>query len=187
MIISLSGAHGSGKSTVAEKLSETLAWPRYCMGDLRRKAAAKRGLTLAEYNKLGEIDTSTDREVDLYQKKLGEENDNFIIEGRTSWYFIPHSLKMYFDVDDDEGARRVYNHLQQKNQRNEGGTTDSVEEVKNSLKKRFESDNLRYKKYYGIDVYAPENYDFYLNTTNLSQDQVFRQVYDYVYSRLDKR
>lgn len=55
--------------------------------------SAKRGMTLAEYNKLGETDPSTDIEVDEYQKKLGETEDNFIIEGRTSWHFIPHSLK----------------------------------------------------------------------------------------------
>lgn len=186
MIISLSGAHGSGKSTIAQKLAETLNWPRYYMGGLRREAAAKRGLSLAEYNKLGETDPITDQEVDLYQKKLGEESDNFIIEGRTSWYFIPHSLKIYLDVDEDEGAKRVYHHLQQKNQRNEGGESDSVEAVKSSLKKRLESDNLRYKNYYNIEVYSPKHYDFYLNTTNLSPEQAFKQVYDYVCSRLDK-
>ncbi|MDD2681099.1 MAG: cytidylate kinase family protein [Patescibacteria group bacterium] len=186
MIISLSGAHGSGKSTIAQKLADSLAWPRYYMGGLRREAAAKKGLTLAEYNKLGETDIETDQEVDTYQKKLGEENDNFIIEGRTSWYFIPHSIKIYLDVDEDEGARRVFSHLQQENERNEGGETDSVESVKNSLKKRLESDNLRYKKYYGIDVYVREHYDFYLNTTNLSPEESFQQVYSYIKKRLDK-
>lgn len=186
MIISLSGASGSGKSTIAQKLADTLSWPRYYMGGLRRDIAAKQGLTLAEYNKLGESDIKTDQEVDLYQKKLGEESDNFIIEGRTSWYFIPHSIKIYLDVDLREGAQRVFNHLQKKNKRNEDKELDSVEKVEKSVIKRLKSDNLRYQKYYGITGYNRENYDFYLNTTNLSPEESFQQVYAYIRKQLDK-
>jgi predicted cytidylate kinase len=185
MIISLSGAHGSGKSTVAQKLAETLNWPRYYMGGLRREAAKKRGMTLAEYNKLGETDPSTDKEVDDYQKKLGETDDNFIIEGRTSWFLIPHSLKIYLDVSEAEGDRRVFGHLQQKNDRNEDNNIESLEDVKESLRRRLASDRLRYQKYYGIDVNDVKNYDFYLDTTNLTQDEVFQSVYDYVKKNLD--
>jgi len=117
MIISLSGAHGSGKSTIAQKLAEELNWPRYNIGGLRRAAAQKRGLTLAEYNKLGETDPQTDREVDEYQKELSRTQDNFIIEGRASWYFIPRSLKIYLDVTPDVGAERIWQHLQTKTDR----------------------------------------------------------------------
>jgi len=186
MIISLSGAHGSGKSTLAQRLAVTLGWPRYYMGGLRREAAAKRGLTLAEYNALGEKDPETDKEVDEYQRELGDKQDNFIIEGRTSWYFIPHSLKIYLDVDEDEGAVRVFGHLQQENKRNEGGQSDTVAAVKESLRKRLASDNLRYHQYYGIEVYNPKNYDFYINTTNLSSEEAFQQVYAFIRSHLDK-
>ena len=49
MIISLSGAAGSGKSTVGERLAEELSWPRYYMGQMRRDAAKKRGMILSEY------------------------------------------------------------------------------------------------------------------------------------------
>jgi len=186
MIISFSGAHGSGKSTIAQKLADKLDWPRYYMGGLRRDAAAKKGLTLAEYNKLGETDPKTDQEVDEYQKKLGETDDNFIIEGRTSWYFIPQSLKIYLDVEESEGDRRVFGHLQQKNNRNEDKELDSLESVRESLHKRLESDRLRYRKYYDIDVNDLKHYDFYLDTTKLNQDEVFKAVYEWVEKQLDK-
>ena len=68
MIIALSGMPGSGKSTVAKQLAEKLGWPRYYIGGLRREAARKRGMTLEEYNKLGETDPATDKEVDEMQK-----------------------------------------------------------------------------------------------------------------------
>ena len=111
MIISLGGTPGSGKTTIAKLLAQKLNWPHYYMGALRRQKAKKRGLTLAEYNKLGETDPITDTEVDEYQTQLGKTKDNFIIEGRTSWHFIPHSLKIYLIVDEQTGAERIFNNL----------------------------------------------------------------------------
>jgi len=185
MIISFGGAQGSGKSTIAQMLAHKLHWPRYYMGGLRREAAQKKGLTLAQYNKLGETDISTDQEVDEYQKKLAAEKDNFIIEGRTSWYFIPQSLKIYLDVSLDEGARRIFKSLQKDNQRNEDRGLNNLEAVKNSVKNRLASDHKRYQKYYSIDVYDPRHYDFYLDTTNLTLEEVFSRVYGWVRLQLD--
>jgi len=187
MIISLSGALGSGKSTIAQMLADKLGWPRYYMGGLRREAAQKRGMTLAEYNKLGEVDPKTDQEVDIYQKELGSREDNFIIEGRTSWFLIPHSLKIYLDVNPKEGARRIFGSLQQKNDRNEDNNLNTWQDVLESNNKRVESDRTRYRKYYNVDVYDPKNYDFYLDTTKLAPNQVFQAVYAFVAANLDKR
>ncbi len=187
MIISFGGAPGSGKSTIAQMLADKLGWTRYYIGGLRRDIAKKRGLTLAEYNKLGENDPSTDREVDDYQKKLGKTADNFIIEGRTSWYFIPRSLKIFLDVSKEEGAKRIFGHLQEKNDRNENAALNSLEAVKKSVAERLASDQGRYQRYYGVDVSDRRHYDLYLDTTLLTIDQVFQAVYDFVRSRLDKK
>ncbi len=185
MIITLSGAAGSGKSTIAQMLADKLAWPRYYMGGLRRETARKKGMTLADYNKLGEEDESTDKEVDYYQKDLGLKEDNFIIEGRTSWYFIPHSLKIYLDVSLEEGARRIFSSLQEDNNRNEADGLDTLKKVEESMIERKESDRKRYQKYYNIDVYNKDHYDFYLDTTDMSRNEVFETIYEYVLSSLD--
>ncbi len=188
MIISFSGAAGSGKSTIAKMLAKELNWPRYYIGGIRRQKAAEKGLTLAEYNLLGEKDFSTDEEVDLYQKELGEKEDNFIIEGRTSWFFIPHSLKIYLDVSSEEGANRVYNDLisDEQNNRNEDSNVNSYQAVLESMKKRKKSDIERYKKYYNFDVFDFSHYDYVLDTTNLSINEVYKEVENYVFKHLDK-
>jgi cytidylate kinase len=187
MIISLTGTIGSGKSTIAQLLAAKLGWPRYYMGALRREAAKKRGLTLAEYNLLGETDIQTDQEVDRYQETMGKTQDNFIIEGRTSWYFIPQSFKIYLDVKPEEGARRVFGSLQKKNDRNEDKELKSVEDVKDSMVKRLASDSRRYEKYYNIDVNDLSHFDYYLDTTPLTPEQVFQAVYDRVKLELDNK
>jgi cytidylate kinase len=155
------------------------------MGGLRREMAQKKGMTLAEYNKLGETDISTDQEVDEYQKKLAETQDNFIIEGRTSWYFIPRSLKIYIDVSPEEGAKRVFGSLQKKNNRNEANNLLSWQDVMASAEERVASDRRRYQQYYNIDAYDPKNYDFYIDSTNLTVEQVFAAVYNWIKPHLD--
>ena len=53
MKLTLSGKPGSGKSVVADILAEKLNLKRYSVGNYRREMAKKRGMTLAEFNKLG--------------------------------------------------------------------------------------------------------------------------------------
>ena len=183
MIISISGALGSGKSTIGKRLAETLNWPHYYMGGLRRLVAKKRGLTLAEYNKLGESDPETDMEVDRYQAELGKNQDNFVIEGRTSWHFIPHSLKIYLGVTPEIGAQRIFNDLKTNSNRNEDRHLNSWEETLKSNEDRLKSDRFRYRKYFGIDVYDQNHYDFCLDTSNLSVNEVFNKILEFVESK----
>lgn len=181
MIISFSGAEGSGKSGVAKRLAEELGWPYYDIGGLRRQHASERGLTLEEYNKLGETDSRTDTEVDEYQKKLGEEQDNFVIVGRTSFHFIPHSIKIFLETRLEVGAERIFNDL---TDRNEGHNLHSLEAVKESLQRRLQSDTYRYQKYFGIDVYNPAHFDWRLDTSDLTKEEVYQRVRDYVQRQL---
>lgn len=175
MIISFGGSIGSGKSGLTRRLSEKLGWPAYDIGDIRRKIAAERGMTLEEYNKLGEKDPSTDLEVDEYQTRLGKEQDNFIISGRTSWYFIPHSIKIFLKVDPKIGAQRVFKDLQG---RNEGGDLRSVEDVVAANIRRVASDQKRYQQYFNIDVYNEANYDYVIDTSDITEEEAFAKVCD---------
>jgi CMP/dCMP kinase len=188
MIISIGGKQGAGKSTVAKMLAAKLGWPCYFMGDLRRKKAAELGLTLAEYNKLGKNDPQTDFLVDEYQKELGEKEDNFIIEGRTSWYFIPKSLKIFLDINETEGTRRILNDLKHNSRkRNEDININNFAELSASNMKRVQSDNIRYYKYYGIDVFDKKQFDFVLNTTDYNINEVFEILYEYIRPLIDKK
>ncbi len=181
---------GSGKSTIAERLSHELGMKRYYIGSMRREIARRRGMTLEEFNRLGETDQSTDKEVDDYQVELSKKEDNIIIEGRTSFFLIPESLKLFIDVDMEEGASRILNELRDSSKaatRNEA-IPNTLEEMKRSLRERLESDRKRYKKYYGIeDTYDKRHFDIVINTTGKTPDKSFKEVLDAVKASMSKR
>jgi cytidylate kinase len=187
MIISFAGNAGAGKSTIAAKLAEKLGWPRYYMGGLRRNRAKELGLTLEEYNRLGETDPQTDLEVDRYQAELGKNDDNFIIEGRTSWHFIPHSFKIFLDVEEKIGAQRIMEELLSANDRNE--TTEKIENLEKMIEKtrqRKESDIFRYQKYFGIDAYEKNNFDLVLDTSNLTIEESLETIHLAILEKIGK-
>ncbi|MFC1687233.1 (d)CMP kinase [Patescibacteria group bacterium] len=188
MIISISGKPGSGKSTVAEKLAAALGYERVYIGKIRRDAARKKGMTLAEFNTWSESNEEGDKEFDEYIAKLGREKDNIVIESRTAFHFIPHSLKIFLDVSNEEGARRIWRSLQDgdNKSRNEAKALDSYEAVLASVEARLKSDILRYQKYYKIDIFDPSHYDLFVDTTKLSQEEEFNRVVSFVQRKIQK-
>jgi cytidylate kinase len=101
--------------------------------------------------------------------------------------FYTTIIKIYLDVNENIGAERVFSHLKndKNNNRNEDVNLNSIEAVKESMAKRLESDKKRYKKYFGIDVYDKNNYDYYLDTSCFDIQEVFDQVLKAVYKQLN--
>lgn len=164
MIITISGMPGSGKTTVGKIIAEKLNYNFFSAGELRGKIALDKGLTLDELNSLGETDKTTDTTVDDYQKKLGRENDDFVIEGRLSWYFIPNSYKIFLDCDSKTAADRL---IKSREQRPDESLPSDHEKVRDVIEKRVRSDAKRYRTFYDLDYQNPKNYDLVIDTSEL--------------------
>ena len=175
MIITLTGVPGAGKSTIASMIAKKLNMPWYSIGDLRGKMADEKGITIDELNTIGETQPFTDNEVDAYQEKLGREQDNFILDGRLSWHFVPQSFKIFLDVDEDEAARRIFEASKQGLRKDEK-PYQSAQEVKESIRARLASDQKRYKQYYDVDYLDRFNYDLVIDTTLLNPEQIINQI-----------
>lgn len=168
MQISICGTPGSGKSTVARIIAEKLVYNYYSVGELRRKAAEKRGLTIYEFNKLNE---DTDTYFDNMQKEIGEKEDNFVIEGRLSFHFVPKSLKIFLKTDLKKAAERVF-----RDPRSTEKKHKDVGEVLAEMQKRMDDDKARYMKHYNLDPYNEKQFDAVIDTTDISVTEVVEKV-----------
>jgi cytidylate kinase len=171
MIITISGNIGSGKSTLAKGIAEKLGMKHYSTGELMRRIAKERGVSLLEISSRAENDESIDREIDAQAAKLGKEEDNFVIDSRLAWHFIPHSIKIFVKLDRKEAARRVFNHMRQDEKEN----TD-VESTLRNIEKREASEVKRYRKLYSFDYLDTKNYDIVIDSTVSSEKETLENA-----------
>lgn len=168
--ITISGLPGAGKNTISKFLAKKLRLKHYSVGDFRRDLAAKKHITIHQLNKLGEKNIWSDKIADDWQKSLAKK-DNFIIDGRLSWHFIPNSIKVFLKVSELEGAKRIF-HEGRKSE----GKYKNLKEVIRANKERVKSDIKRYKKYYHLNPYDLKHYDIIIDTSNLSKKQMYNAV-----------
>jgi cytidylate kinase len=174
MILTITGDLGSGKSTVAKIVADKLKLKYYSTGSIFRKVAADMQISLKELGELAKKDKRIDKRIDDYQKKLGKKEDNFILEGRLGFYFIPKSIKICLKVDLAESARRIISD----NRSDEH--FENIDEAINAIKERRSSEKERYKKLYNIDIDNLNNYDLVIDTTTLPADEVAKKIIEFV-------
>jgi len=175
-IITISGTPGSGKSTVAQILAEKLKASRIYVGAVRRELAREKGMTLEELNQYAlthpETDVDIDQKIAQDAKETAQRN-KVIVEGRTQFYFLPESFKIYIKCDLNEGAKRIWQQMQNEaalKKRNEA-MPKSLSELIKSIKERVVNDIKRYKKYYKLDHTDESHYDLVVDTTKLTAKQ----------------
>lgn len=181
-IITISGPGGSGKSTIAQAITNQINAKRIYVGGMRRDYATKLGMSLNELNEYAlehpESDVEIDKEAADKARELSKESI-VIVEGRTQYHFLPESLKLYIKCDAEEGAKRIWNHMHQDSFRNEG-KANSLEELKQLIIEREKSDLARYKKYYNLNHKDESQYDFVLDTTNITAEESIQKTLEII-------
>ena len=178
MKITIGGKAGSGKSSVARMVAERLGYRHYSMGDLRGKMAMDMGITIDELNRIGEKEDWTDKKIDEQSKKIGETEDNFVMDTWLGFHFVPDSLKIFLDVSLEEGSRRIF-----RDQRPDEERKETVEGVKDMVRKRLEDNRKRWKKLYNVDYLDKGNYDLVIDTTDLTKEQVVEKIIGFIESK----
>ena len=172
MIITLGGKAWSWKWTVAKLLSKKLGYEIISIWNLKRKLAEEMGLSISEFNLLGEK-PENQHEFDLkyeeYQKNL-DLNSQVILESRLWFLCQPNAFKVFLNVSDEVASQRILNDKR---------TTDqffSPEEALQVTKKRNQDDQNRYLSLYNIDLWDSSQYNLTIDTSNLTPEEVVEKI-----------
>jgi cytidylate kinase len=178
MIITISGRAGTGKSMVGKALAKKLGCKFYSAGDVRRKYARSIGISLAELNKRAEKDSYSDKMVDEFMAEMAESEDDFVVDGRMGFYFIPKSIKIFLEADEKTRAKRLIGR---------GKSEENPKDVKEALRlvlERDASDVKRYKKLYNVNPYDEKHYDVIFDTSVMKIEESVEQIYNFVKNRI---
>ena len=165
--ITIAGDLGSGKSTVANHLINNINYRIESAGLIFRRLAEQHGMTAKEFNQFIESNPKYDNMVDDTIREMGEKEENIIFDSRLAWYFVPKSFKIYMYVDVDTATERIFN--------DKGRVSESysdMEVAKKEIIERRQSEVLRYKTFYNIDINDYSNYDFIIDTSHATKDEV---------------
>jgi len=163
LVITVSGLHGSGTSTQARRLAESLGLRYISAGLLFRRIAEERGLTLEELSRLAEESPELDRMIDERTKEEARRGGVVIDATLAGWMAEDADLKIFLTAPLEERVRRIA--------RREGL---SLEEAMRETLKRERSERERFKRYYGIDINDLSIYDVVLNTALFKPDVTAR-------------
>lgn len=180
MKITIGGPAGTGKGTVGRMLAEHYGYEFVSGGDLFRKVAEERGITMEEFDAYMKThpEAQVDKEIDGIQTSMGEDQDNFVLESHIGWYFVPSAIKVKLDCELDERIRRIAG---DGNKDRIAYTKDSFEDTKTKTLKRAKDHQARIVEIYGIkDMYADENFDFIIDTTNIDAKEVTQKIINYI-------
>ncbi len=173
MIISITGKPCSGKSTVALKFAEKHGFELLSMGDVFRKYSLELGVeSIAKFNEDERI-KQVDAKVDGYIAEVGKKraDEDIVIVSRTAWFLIPHSFKVFLDIEINEAVNRLIaaNRTSEKVQ--------NKREAKKALTDRWNSENKRYQLLYGYDNTNLNNYDLVISTEGKTVDEIVDLIF----------
>jgi cytidylate kinase len=164
MIITISGAPGTGTTTLARGLAASLGLRWVNSGDLFRRIASEKNISVKEMNRLAEKGPEIDYQIDDAQKALARDGSG-IFEGRISGHLLPADLKVLLKADLRARAERIARR-----------ESKMVEDAMQETRTREESEARRYKKYYNIDINDLSVYDLVVDTGRFNEPQTFSIV-----------
>jgi CMP/dCMP kinase len=162
MKITISGPPGSGTTSLARHLAEKHGFQLISAGETFRQLAKEKGMSLAQFSKVAESDLSIDALIDARQKEIAQTRDNIIVEGRLSgWMVEDADLKIWLTAAPSCRAKRIA--------QRDGGDEYAAREATII---REESEYVRYKNFYKIDLRDLSLYHLIVDTGLWDRDQL---------------
>jgi len=152
MIITISGPPGTGTSTLARELAKDLDLRWVNSGELFRKIASERNISIKELGRLAEKGPEVDYLIDDAQRELAKVGGG-VFEGRLSGHLLDANLSILLKADLKVRGTRIA--------AREG---DLIDDAIREAREREQCEARRYEKYYNIDVNDFSVYDLVIDS-----------------------
>jgi len=162
MIITVSGAPGTGTTSLSRSLAAELGLRWINSGELFRKIAEQKNVTIKELNRMAEKGPEIDYLIDDAQLALATRGDGGVFEGRLSGHLLPADLKVVLKADIKARAERIARR-----------ESKLLEDALRETRAREESEARRYKMYYNIDIHDLSIYDLVVDTGRFDERGTF--------------
>lgn len=158
LTITISGLHGTGKSTYAKILSKAFGLRHISAGELFRQIAQEKGISIIELSKIASDSQEIDSLIDERTKKEAEIGD-VIIDGFLAGWMAgaAANLKIHLIAPERVRIERIARRDRL-----------SYDEARNTTLLRESIEKERFKKVYKININNYSIYDLVLNTGLLS-------------------
>jgi cytidylate kinase len=177
IIITISGPHGTGKSTYARALAKALGLRHVCAGELFRELAHEKTMTLEAFSKYAANNPEVDKLIDERTREEATTGDVVIDAQLGAWILKNDAdVKLLLVASDEIRFQRIA-----------GRDHVSFETAKRETLAREQIQRDRYKKYYGIDVTDHTIYDLKIDTGLQSIDKTKTMIIEAVRRALAKR
>ncbi|MEM3736760.1 MAG: nucleoside monophosphate kinase [Candidatus Bathyarchaeia archaeon] len=169
LVVTVSGLHGTGKSTYAQALAESFGLRHISAGMLFRQIADERGLSLQQLSDLSVKDSTIDRLVDERVEKEAREG-SVVIDGQLpAWIARRYAnIKIFLSASDKTRFERIA--------ARDGISFKEAEEL---TRRRELLEKIRYKKHYNINIEDLSIYNIIFDTELLPMESnitVFKTI-----------
>jgi cytidylate kinase len=166
LVVTISGLHGTGKSTYAKAIAESFNLRHVSAGHLFRKLAEERNLSIEELTKLAGEDPSIDNLIDKKMMEEAERGD-VVIDGQLAGWMAKDkaNVKIFLTAPERVRIERIAGR---------DSITLKEAEAQTALRERLEKE--RYKKYYGIDIEDLSIYDLIVDTSLLPLEETVKTL-----------
>jgi cytidylate kinase len=176
LVITISGYHGSGRSSQAKKIAESFDLKYISSGKLFRERAEELGVSLEEMNRLATKDSEFDNWLDNRTKIESQKGSVVIDANLSAWMAEDPDLRIFFTCPLGERVRRI---AERENR--------PYDEVEHETKSREDLEHQRYLDYYNLDDSDLSVYDVIINTGLFSLEATARILKNIIEEYLSKR
>ncbi|MFX0029375.1 MAG: (d)CMP kinase [Candidatus Hermodarchaeota archaeon] len=173
MIVTISGLHGTGKSTIGKLVAKRLGIKYYSTGQAFRDLAKEMNLSLEEFTTYVEKNPEIDKRLDDKINEIAQKG-NIIIDSQLSAFILKSiaDLKILLTCPLEIRVQRM----------TERDKTNYNKKL-NETHIREESELKRFKNLYNFDLNDSEAYNLIIDTSNLN----IEEVVDIILNEIKKR